>query len=464
MARKIKFETAKFDKITPGGQALGELESGKKIFAWGVLPGETAKIQLTKSKAHWCEGFAVEILEQSPLRIAPKDPESYLSTSPWQIFDFDFEQKTKQELIEESFRQEKIKLENQDEFFSGGKIFGYRNKVEFSFWFEKPELAESRLAKTKGETQAQPKWSETGEVSDNSAQGNLHLAFFRRGGKGKIPVEGTSLATPEINQAGQKVLEILRTRGAQARDLKTLLIRASQHGEIAVQLYVKEEDFTLFTDEELAKLDFKSFEIIFSNPKSPASVITKILQQHGTQNLTDRVLGVDFNYATESFFQINLPVYEQALRDMKRFINPAKPTIDLYSGVGSIGLTIGENNLTMVEINEAAVAEMRANIKKLGREDTASAVLAPSEKALEFIQPNANLIVDPPRAGMDKKVCEKILEVAPERIIYLSCNPSTQARDVAILSQKYRIIYARGYNFFPRTPHIENLIVLELTK
>ena len=432
MARKIKFETAKFDKITPGGQTLGELESGKKIFAWGVLPGETAKIQLTKSKAHWCEGFAVEILEQSPLRIVPKDPESYLSTSPWQIFDFDFEQKTKQELIEESFRQEKIKLENQDSFFSDGEIFGYRNKVEFSFWFEKPE----------------------------SEEGNLHLAFFRRGGKGKIPVSGTSLATPEINQAGQKVLAILRARGAQARDLKTLLIRASQHGEIAAQLYVKEEDFTLFTDEELAKLDFKSFEIIFSNPKSPASVITKILQQHGTQNLTDRVLGVDFNYATESFFQINLPVYEQALRDMKRFINPAKPTIDLYSGVGSIGLTIGENNLTMVEINEAAVAEMRANIKKLGREDTASAVLAPSEKALEFIQPNANLIVDPPRAGMDKKVCEKILEVAPERIIYLSCNPSTQARDMAILSQKYRIIYTRGYNFFPRTPHVETVVLM----
>ena len=475
MARKIKFETTKFDKITPGGQALGELESGKKIFAWGVLPGETAKIQLTKSKAHWCEGFAVEILEQSPLRIAPKDPESYLSTSPWQIFDFDFEQKTKQELIEESFRQEKIQLENQDEFFSDGKIFGYRNKVEFSFWFEKndEEAPESSLSSDRFGVNAcasplvfekRDSGVSSESLSDNSAQDNLHLAFFRRGGKGKLPVEGTSLATPEINQAGQKVLAILRDRKAQARDLKTLLIRASQHGEIAAQLYVKGEDFALFTDEELAKLDFKSFEIIFSNPKSPASVITKILQQHGEQNLTDRVLSVDFNYATESFFQINLPVYEQALSDMKRFINPAKPTIDLYSGVGSIGLTIGENNLTMVEINEAAVAEMRANIKKLGRKDTASAVLAPSEKALEFIQPNANLIVDPPRAGMDKKVCEKILEVAPERIIYLSCNPSTQARDVAILSQKYHIIYAHGYNFFPRTPHIENLIVLELAK
>ena len=436
MARKIKFETVKFNKITPGGQALGELESGKKIFAWGVLPGETAEVQITKSKKSFAEGFATEILEKSPNRIEPRNPESFLSTSPWQIFDFEFEQKTKQELIAESFRQEKIAL-NQEEIYSDGEIFEYRNKVEFSFWFEKFE---------------------------DSDDGELNLAFFKRGGKGKIPVVGTSLAEPEINQAGQKVLEILRARKTASRDLKTLLIRANKNGEIAAQLYVKEEDFTPFSSQEIEKLSFKCFEIIFSNPKSPASVITKILQTSGEKNLTDSVLGVNFNYATESFFQINLPVYEKALLDMKRFIDSKKPTIDLYSGVGSIGLTIGENNLTMVEINESAVTEMRANISKLGREDSARAVLAPSEKALDFIESGANLIVDPPRAGMDKKVCAKILEAEPEKIIYLSCNPATQARDAAILSKKYDIIYSRGYNFFPRTPHIENLMVLELRK
>lgn len=436
MARKIKFETVKFNKITPGGQALGELESGKKIFAWGVLPGETAEVQITKSKKSFAEGFATEILEKSPNRIEPRDPESFISTSPWQIFDFDFEQKTKQELIAESFRQEKITL-NQEEIYSDGEIFEYRNKVEFSFWFEKFE------------------------DSDN---GELNLAFFKRGGKGKIPVVGTSLAAPEINQAGQKVLEILRARKTASRDLKTLLIRTNKNREIAAQLYVKEEDFAPFSPQEIAKLGFKCFEIIFSNPKSPASIITKILQTSGEKNLTDSVLSVNFNYATESFFQINLPVYEKALLDMKRFIDSKKPTIDLYSGVGSIGLTIGENNLTMVEINESAVTEMRANISKLGREDSARAVLAPSEKALDFIESGANLIVDPPRAGMDKKVCAKIIEAEPEKIIYLSCNPTTQARDAAILSEKYDIIYSRGYNFFPRTPHIENLIVLELRK
>jgi len=130
--------------------------------------------------------------------------------------------------------------------------------------------------------------------------------------------------------------------------------------------------------------------------------------------------------------------------------------------VGSIGLTIGKNNLTMVEINPFAVDEMKRNIKSLGKEEYTKAILAPSEKALEYISTDSNLIVDPPRAGMDKKVCQKILESEPSRIIYLSCNPATQARDTALLSQKYKITYTRGYNFFPRTPHIENLLVLDL--
>ena len=96
MAKKIRFETVEFSKITPGGQAIGELEDGKKCFAWGVLPGEKAIIQITKNKSTFCEGYAVEILKESPHRIQPVDSDSYLSTSPWQILNFTFEQKTKE--------------------------------------------------------------------------------------------------------------------------------------------------------------------------------------------------------------------------------------------------------------------------------------------------------------------------------------------------------------------------------
>ncbi|MBP9667939.1 23S rRNA (uracil(1939)-C(5))-methyltransferase RlmD, partial [Candidatus Saccharibacteria bacterium] len=132
----------------------------------------------------------------------------------------------------------------------------------------------------------------------------------------------------------------------------------------------------------------------------------------------------------------------------------------LYSGVGTIGLTIGGDATTLVEIDEHAVREMKENIARLGK--TSNAVLAPSEKALDYITEDSLIIVDPPRAGLHDAVAERILEVLPPRIIYLSCNPVTQARDVAILAEKYGIRAHQGYNFFPCTPHIEHLVVLDL--
>jgi 23S rRNA (uracil1939-C5)-methyltransferase len=105
---------------------------------------------------------------------------------------------------------------------------------------------------------------------------------------------------------------------------------------------------------------------------------------------------------------------------------------------------------------------MERNITALQREKVAKAILAPSEQVLENITSGATIIVDPPRAGLHEDVVRKLLEAAPARIIYLSCNPVTQARDVALLAEKYGIRSHRGYNFFPRTPHIEHLVVLDL--
>ena len=105
---------------------------------------------------------------------------------------------------------------------------------------------------------------------------------------------------------------------------------------------------------------------------------------------------------------------------------------------------------------------MNRNIDALGRVGEATAVLAASEDALDYIHAEATIIVDPPRTGLHEAVVGKLLEAAPKRIIYLSCNPVTQARDVALLAEKYGIRHHRGYNFFPRTPHIEHLSILDL--
>ena len=423
------------EKIVGGGQAIGTLDDGRKAFVWGGLPKELVTIRVTKKKSHFVEGIVTEIIEKSPERITPKDENSYLSTSPWQIMPMSSEQSHKASLIEEAFLLHNITLPEKIEVFSDGVEFNYRNKVEFS-WF--------------------------GDKTDDDEKETLDLAFFKRGGKGKVIVDGTSLAHPSINKLAIEIRDLLREKPIVARQLKTLLIRSDQHGNAVWQLYIKDRIENLISDDEAKLLSAKGGEIIYSDPKSPASRITKRLEKFGDTTLSDTILGVAFNYACEGFFQVNIPVYEKALSDMKAWINCNEKllTLDLYSGVGTIGLTIGGDDVTLVEINEHAVAEMQRNITKLNRPN-AKAILAPSEKSLEYITDKQIVIVDPPRAGLHADVTNRLLETAPPRIIYLSCNPVTQARDVSLLQEKYEIVHHQGYNFFPRTPHIEHLVVLD---
>ena len=491
MRRQI-FETLTLEKIVGGGQALGTLVDGRKCFVWGGLPSETVTVRVTKKKSHLVEAVVEEVISPSPDRIQPRDPDSYLSTSPWQIMPLEVEQTYKRQLINDAFTLHNVALPAAIDIYCNNVAYGYRNKVEFS-WY-----------------------SEIGESGDT-----LDLAFFRRGSKGKIVVDGTSLARPEINNLARAIRDLLRHKRVAARQLKTLLIRCDQSGSCVWQLYVKDRLPEIITATEASKLPAQGGEIIYSDPRSPASRITERLAHFGDTTLTDTILGVPFRYACEGFFQVNIPVYEKALRDMKEWVGrdysnqqraisqkksgqhreskqhgssnsfsegfafPAsvrqerqliqmaarrpeekdvceagEPTLDLYAGVGTIGLTIGGGNVTLVEINADAVREMQRNITELDRTD-ARAVLAPSEQALDHITGKEIVIVDPPRVGLHTDVIATLLQQLPPRIIYLSCNPVTQARDVALLQQNYRIVHHRGYNFFPRTPHIEHLVILD---
>ena len=284
--KQLPIVEVKLDKIVGGGQTLGALDYGKKLFAWGGLPGETVNVQVTKKKSNFLEGVVTEVITPSEQRVEPRDEDSYLSTSPWQIMTFDAEQHYKSALIEEAFELHDIVLPQPIGIYSDNREFEYRNKIEYSFWWDK-------------------------EV------GQLDLAFFRRGTHGKIPVDKTSLAHPAINTAAHAIRDTLRNRETQAFNLKTVIVRCDQQGNVAAQLYVKDEMFDAFTEQELKDFQIAGFELIFSNPKSPASVITKRLQAWGETTLTDSILDVPFTYAVEGFFQINIPVYEKALLDMK---------------------------------------------------------------------------------------------------------------------------------------------------
>ena len=248
----------------------------------------------------------------------------------------------------------------------------------------------------------------------------IHLAFHTRGTHRKTPITQSSIERPEIFTEAKRIINDLNAKHAEARTYQSLLIRCNQQGKVSSAL----------------------FENHKPHPIMPL--------------LEDSICGYKYSYSPNGFFQINLPVYELVLNEISSHITTNK-VLDLYAGVGSIGLSVArDKELTLVEINNAAFAEMQANAKSTN----ANCILAKSEDVTEYITPDCTTILDPPRAGCDQKLIEKLNETQPETIIYLSCNPITQARDIAALKD-YRIQKVQPYNFFPRTPHIENLVILK---
>ncbi len=250
----------------------------------------------------------------------------------------------------------------------------------------------------------------------------IHLAFHTRGTHRKAPIQQSSIERLEIFTEATKIVADLNARHAEARTYQSLLVRCDQQGKVSSALFENH-------------------------------------QPHPIMNLLeDSICGYKYSYSPNGFFQINLPVYELVLEEISKHITTNK-VLDLYAGVGSIGLSVArDKDLTLVEINGAAFAEMRANAKGTN----ANCILAKSEDVIEYITPDCTTILDPPRAGCDQKLIDKLNETQPETIIYLSCNPITQARDIALL-QNYYIQKIQPYNFFPRTPHIENLVILKRT-
>lgn len=430
-----RFETisipVKIDKLVPGGQGIGTLPDGIKGFFWNALPEETVtKFQVTKKKSKYFEAVALEITNPSPHRIAPLD-NCYLSTSPWQIMDYDYELAQKSALLTEQFRQSHLVT------IITNEALGRDTELPCEARYARARLhgASSLCVELRGTRFTK----QLHIASDNNAlhyrnkmeyalywdieQTRIRLAFHARGSHRKIPIENSSIECPEILAKAKEIIADLNSRHEEARKYQSLLLRCNQNGEVSGGLFENHKPHPTF------------------------------------RNLTDKILGIEYSYSPNGFFQINLPVYEMALGEIKKHIHTEK-VLDLYAGVGTIGLSIAnDKDLTLVEINKDAYTELEKNASKYS---SAKTILAKSEEALDFITNDETVIVDPPRAGCDKKLLDKILEVTPPTVIYLSCNPATQARDLSILSEKYQIKSITPFNFFPRTPHLENLVILEV--
>lgn len=414
----MKILKIRVEKIVFGGESLGKTEDGQTALIWNALQGEEVVAKTYKKKGT-IFGVATEITTPSVDRI-PAREDHFLACSPWQILASEKEAEVKKEVITELFeRQFNINLPNFN-IVDSKDHYNYRNKMEFSFYGDEEGIS---------------------------------LAFYKRGSKGKFKLTGCELAKQGINKAAASVLAGLNSLNIRAGDLKSLVIRENKDGKVMAALFTKLEDFPSIN------VDADGFSVYYSDPKSPVSVATKLIYQHGINEFSEEILGKQFIVNVLSFSQVNIPVFEKALLKIKEFTNGAEKVIDFYAGSGAIGLSLDSKEVVLIEENKEGVEAGEKNIA-VNKITNAKFINAKSEDMLDYIG-KETVIFDPPRSGLHPKVVKKVNEVLPEKIIYLSCNPATQGRDLAEMLESYEIEFFEAYNFFPRTPHIETLAVLK---
>ena len=415
-----------FEKIGHNGVSIGKY-NGKIVFAYGVLPGEKVKVKVLKEKKDFIKGEVVEVLEKSKFRINEIE-NHYLSCSPWQVFDYNYQVELKKNLLKEIFLQfanTEIEIEN---FFASPKIFGYRTKIEYSFLRENDEY---------------------------------FFAFHKRENfKEKIKLDnGCKLISDEANTLAYLVLDEIKSK--KIKDLKTLIIRKSQR--------YKDLHISLLTFNKNQKFEFKNenlsgFSFVYSRKESPASTFDEVIYEWGREYLREKILNLEIKYHYTSFFQNNIELFEKALEIMKENSNEFNKVVDLYAGVGVIGISLKDfsKEIWSVEIDKIATQYTKLNAELNNVKNLKTINLASEKIPKEILENTGLLILDPPRSGLHKKLINLILETKPQNIFYLSCNPITQARDFHFLKDIYKIKKIYGFDFYPQTNHLESLLILSI--
>ena len=422
----IKIERVAHDGA---GEAVHE---GKKVRIHGMLPGEEGVVEVSKKHGMYI-GTLKELTVASPQRKSP-DELHYLSCSPWQVAEYPLQVELKQNILAElfSFYTDVPK----PEFVPAAKFYGYRTKVEFSFCDREGEH----------------------DIP-------LALAFHERGGGSRrLPLsEGCALAGEGMNRAALAIVAKLRDLGYVARDLKTLVIRESKsNGKLIAILYAKKEEVAQFSVDDIP--DLSGFIVFHATEKSPASVPTKELWRWGEDSVVERIGGMDVTYSWDSFFQNNIPMFEEAMGLMAQSVPPQANVLELYSGVGTIGLLLAKHakHVHGVEIIDGAVISAKKNAVAAGLKNYVAECIPAEKMDVRLLDKRDVLVLDPPRSGLHPKVIGMIEEKKPPMIAYLSCNPETQARDYTLLRDLYTIERIVGFDFYPGTPHLESLVILKL--
>ena len=430
------------DRLAHGGAGVARLE-GYVVFVSGGVPGDRVRAVVTKRKRGYAEARTVEVLEPSPDRIEPAAP-GHPGTS-WQVLPYERQLEVKAEQVEDALRRiGKLDGFEVEPIVPAAEQWRYRNKLEYSF--------------------------------GTDPDGTLVCGFHAPGSwEDIVHVEDDMLASEGVNAARRAVVDWARASGLEAYDrraqtgmLRNLVIREGRRsGDLQLRIVTSEGEL----DEDGFVAACAGHGAFWTRMEDVGETTQGGETDHlaGAPQLREEVSGLQFRISPQAFFQTNTEMAERlyAVAGEYAALKGYERVYDLYCGMGTIGLTLAPRagEVFGLEVVEPAIADAIENAR---RNDVTNASffagdvrLALRELAETAGKPDV-VVLDPPRAGLSQKVVRRVIETAPKRIVYVSCNPTTLAPNAAQLAEAgWKLRKVRPVDMFPQTHHIECVAVLD---
>lgn len=461
---KIVFENVEILDAGAKGVSVAKAPDGKVIFIPNVVPGDVADIQTFKKRKAYYEGKAIKTHKFSEHRIEPVcEHFGVCGGCKWQNMKYSQQLFYKnQEVYNNLKRIGKIELPEFEPILGSEKQFFYRNKMEFGFsssrWMTDAEI-------------------QSGEDLDNKNAVGFHIPRMWDKildiKKCHLQQDPSNAIRNEIRRfANENNLSFYNPRNHEGL-LRTLMIRTASTGEIMVLIQFFEKDkngidlMMNFLTERFPEIT--SLQYVINQKLNDTLYDQDIILFKGRDYILEEMEGLHFSINAKSFYQTNSDQAYELYSITRDFagLTGEELVYDLYTGTGTIAQFVSKKakKVIGVEAVPEAIADAKENAKR--NNITNCDFFVGDMKNVfndEFIGTHGHpdvIITDPPRDGMHKDVVEQILKIGPKKVIYVSCNSATQARDLALMDEMYKVTRVRPVDMFPQTHHVENVVLLE---
>lgn len=457
-------EKIRVEDYAAEGKSLAKVD-GKVVFIENVVPGDVVDVQLSKNKKDWAEGWPLRFHTYSAERVTPFCSHfGVCGGCQWQMLPYEKQLQYKERQVRDNLQRiGKVALPEIMPILGAADTKYYRNKMEYTFGNKRFLLKE--------------------ELHNPSISNDQNVAGFHAKGMFDklVDIQTCYLQAEPTNEIRLAVKKFAKENNYSFYDirqqhgyLRTIQIRLCTTGELMVNIVFGHEDET----KRKALLDHvtRQFPLITTllytiNTKKNDSLYDLVpITYHGKGYVIEKLEDFSFKIGPKSFFQTNTRQGEQLYKITRDFAELTGNEIvyDLYCGTGSIGIFVSKKakKIIGVEMIAAAIEDAKENAALNNLNDAsffAGDVIDICNDDFFAVHGKPDVIItDPPRAGMHEKLVKKILDMAAPIVVYVSCNPATQARDLNLLDEKYQVTRIQPVDMFPHTLHIENVVQLKL--